>query len=83
MAAHAARTVPAPLPSTPERTLVRPPIRRPALRPLLWLAAMATVLAVLVPNASAVQAAAHAACTYGTEPGTTCGEALYLLGFPV
>lgn len=77
MAAHAARTAPAPLLPTPTRHTVR----RPALRPLLWLA-VATALVLLAANAGAVQAAAHAACTYGTDPGTTCGEALWLLGFP-
>jgi hypothetical protein len=44
-------------------------------------AVAATVLLAL--NAGTVAKVAHAACTVGTEPGTTCGEALYELGFPV
>lgn len=78
MAAHAASTAPAPLLPTPTRGTVR----RSGVRRLPWLGAV-TVLVLLAMNASAVQATAHATCTWGTEPGTTCGEALYLLGFPV
>ncbi len=57
------------------------PVRRPALRPLLWLAA-ATALVLIVLYAGPIADAAHAVCTAGTEAGTTCGEALYTLGFP-
>lgn len=72
MAAHAARTAPVPMPT---------PVRRPAPRPLLWLA-VATALVVTALYAGPIADAAHAACTAGTEPDTTCAEALYLLGFP-
>ena len=81
MAAHAASTAPAPLLPTPGHPLGGHPVRRPALRPLLWLAAVAALVLIAL-NAGTVQAAAQTACTYGTEPGTTCGEALWLLGYP-
>lgn len=46
--------------------------------------ALAVALAVLGVLAApeAVSSAAHAACTIGTPDGTTCGEALVLLGYP-
>ncbi len=81
MAAHAATTAPAPLLPTPGQRPGGSTIRRPALRPLLWLV-VASALVLLAANVGAVEAAASSACTYGTEPGTTCGEALWLLGFP-
>lgn len=47
----------------------------------MWLVAV-SMLVVLAPHLEHVRAVAHAACTWGTEPGTTCGEALWLLGYP-
>ena len=59
----------------------RPRIRRPGSRSVAWLVGLA--IAVVVAAApQQVQAAAHATCTLGTPPGTTCGEALVLLGYP-
>ena len=77
MAANAATTAHAPLVGAPARI----PVRRPARRSLLAIAA-ATALALALTNLGALTDAAHAACTAGTEPGTTCGEALYAIGFP-
>lgn len=77
MAAHAASTAPAPLLPTPTRNSVR----RATRRSLLAIAAV-TALVLMIGNLGALAAASHAVCTYGTEPGTTCGEALWLLGYP-
>ncbi|MCW2961625.1 MAG: hypothetical protein JWM90_2012 [Thermoleophilia bacterium] len=40
------------------------------------------VLGALVLGAEHAPAAAHAACTWGTPPGTSCVDALVLAGYP-
>lgn len=78
MAAHAARTAPTqPLPA-PTRHAIRRAFRRSA-----TLLAIVAAVILTFGNVGALAAASHAVCTYGTPAGTTCGEALYLLGFPV
>jgi len=56
-------------------------VRRPGLRIVAW-AVILVILLVVAAAPSQVQGAAHAACTLGTPSGTTCGEALVLLGYP-
>ena len=47
---------------------------------LVVLVALITIAMLAAPDR--VQAAATATCTWGTPSGTTCGEALVLLGYP-
>jgi hypothetical protein len=78
MAAHAVRTAPTPLLPTPTQHSVRRTTRRS-----LTVIAVVTALVLTIGNHGALAAASHAVCTWGTPAGTTCGEALYLIGFPV
>lgn len=41
-----------------------------------------SAFALSIGNLGALGATATAACTFGTAPGTTCGEALVLMGYP-
>ena len=61
----------------------RPSLRRWRPPGRLWLALAACCFVLGVAAApEAVQAAATEVCTTGAPEGTTCGEALWLLGYP-
>jgi hypothetical protein len=76
MGAQAYPVQAAPIGSRPSTRRWRPPAHA-------WLAlAACCIVAGLVTNADAVQAAAIALCTTGAPDDATCGEALWLLGYP-